>query len=342
VKWIEVILNVFFWILTGWAISSSFSIQGQEIEILNDIETVRTVRDPGMVYQLLICIGIAILMFYANLFNISRLSHSISKGKVLMFSAVILIVAMLLFLGIEQVIFQGYLKLPISLSMGIVLFYFTISSAYGFIKLWIQTEQKQKDLILAKKQAELNLLRNQLQPHFLFNSLNNLLSLVDQEKSPKLSVSIERLSLLLRHVIEETQNAKTTISKEINFIKNYCELQMLRFEEDEFKLQFEIVGEYDNQLLEPGLFIPFVENAIKYGTEPEIHSTLHITFDLTDKDIIDFTIKNKIIPQMRQKASTGTGINAVKERLALVYPNKYQIEIHEDEHFTVNLKISTN
>ncbi len=341
-KWIEYIANLLFWSITGWLLVSSFSIQGQEVEVLNGVKTVKTIRDTEIIFQIVTCIFVSFMMFYINLYNISKLGKSSQKVKNFLFSTFIFLIAIVLFYFAKKIFFTNQYILPNQISIGIIFFYFTVSSAYGFIKIWILSEQRQKDLILITKQAELNLLRNQLQPHFLFNALNNLLSLVDQKKSPRLSNSIEKLSHLLRYVIEETQSDKTTISKEIQFIKNYCELQSLRFEENELNLKINVKGDYVDQLLEPGLFIPLVENAIKYGAEPEVNSTIAINFDIFDEYIIGFSIRNKIIPSIKINDSTGTGINSLKERLKLVYPEKHQFKITRNEYFLVELKIHTN
>ncbi len=340
VKWFEYILNVLFWIITGWVITSSFSIQGQEVEILNDVKTVRTVRDERLIYQLLVCIAVSAGLFYANLFNISTLKNAAVRTKVFIISIGLLTASIFVFILIEKSFFSDLL-IPKQITIGFILFYFTISSSYGLVKAWIISEQKHKDYALAAKQAELNLLRNQLQPHFLFNALNNLLSLVNQEKSSKLASSFEGLSQLLRYVIEETKSEKVVISKEIDFIKNYCDLQLLRFEENEVILNFEVKGAFNNQLIEPGLFIPFVENAFKYGTEPELVSTINIVFDVSASDSIRFCVENKLLPILSKNDSTGIGINSIQERLNIVYPNKHRLEIIRKERFIVKLKIET-
>lgn len=341
-KWLEYIFNVLFWLVTGWLITSSFSIQGQEIEIFNDVETIRTVRNQSIVQQLLWVIGISAAAFYSNLYNISLLKKQANRGGVLVVALLLLVGAITSLHLVEQNCFDGQLILPKQMSIGILLFYFTISSAYAFIKIWIQAEQKQKSYALAAKQAELHLLRNQLHPHFLFNALNNLLSLVNQQKSPKLASSFEGLSQLLRYVIEETKAGKVAIAKEITFIKNYCDLQLLRFEDNEVNLEFNVLGIHTHQLVEPGLFIPFVENAFKYGAIPETVSTISVTFDVSRDKKIAFHIQNKSYPELQQRSGAGTGIKMVEERLGLVYPEKHELNIEENDHFIVKLKISTN
>ena len=341
-KLIVYLAHALFWVFTAWLIVNSFSIQGQEIEIINGVETIKTTRDFNLIYQILICVGISFCISYLNLLNIRSLTQDNSKIKTFLLSGILLFVGFMIYLFCVRLFFAHALLLPMQLTLGIFLFYFAISTAYGIIMVWFQVEQRQKDLELSAKRAELHLLRNQLQPHFLFNALNNLLSMVDQKRSPQLTTSIEKLSQLLRYVIEESKVEKTSIQNEIQFIQNYIDLQSLRFEENELTIQCNILGYNKTQLVEPGLFIPFVENAIKYGTEPEVNSTIDIRFDLSDPNSILFTIKNKHPGVNTNKTSTGTGILAIRERLQLVYPSKHKLEIIQNEQYTVNLKIQTN
>lgn len=203
----------------------------------------------------------------------------------------------------------------------------------------IQDTTYLQKLIIDKKQAELNLLRNQLQPHFLFNALNNLLSMVSSSENPKLVSAIDKLSQLLRFVIEDNKTEKILISKEIIFLKNYIDLQKLRFEEGEVSVQFNVKGEYDKQKIEPGLFIPFVENAFKYGTEPEKSTKIDIEFNLLKADSVQFEIKNK--EMMTSTNGIGTGIETTKKRLKLIYPNKHNLKITNADYFIVHLTIQT-
>ena len=341
-KWVEFIANLIFWLATGWLITNSFSIVGQEVEIENGVETVRTIVSERIIYQLMTLLAISLLVFYGNLFNLHRLNKPEGKRGIIVLSLAILVSGITVYILLERTFFGiERLHLTLSVVIGITLFYFTISSLYALVKVLVLSDQKRKSLMLANKQAELALLRNQLQPHFLFNALNNLLSLVDQEKSPQLSSSFEKLSKLLRYVTEEIKSEKVSVRSEIEFIRSYCDLQLLRFEEDEVSLKFSVLGDHKEQLIEPGLFIPFVENAFKYGTEPEANSAIEMIFDLRNQDKIEFQIRNKIINAFGSNSSTGMGISSTRERLELVYHQKHELEIVEDEWFEVELKIET-
>jgi LytS/YehU family sensor histidine kinase len=163
--------------------------------------------------------------------------------------------------------------------------------------------------------------------------------MVNRSGNPKLVSSFDKLSQLLRFVIEDNKTEKIPISNEIQFLKNYIELQMLRFEEGEVSVQFNVKGEFDEQKIEPGLFIPFVENAFKYGTEPEKRSKIDIQFDLSNAESAHFEIKNKRM--ITSINGIGTGIETTKKRLNLIYPDKHKLKISNADEFIVQLNIST-
>jgi sensor histidine kinase YesM len=335
---VEIFLHILFWSTTAWLLTNSFSVQFRQLKIIDGIETVNVIRNNTVMWQILKCIAVGAIVFYISFWKII-LNKKFKKESIFW---------LLLFLGIG-ILFTYLINishtvpnqplLPLPISYGIVIFYFTVSVAYGIAKLFYRAQQLQQQILIDKKQTELTLLRNQLQPHFLFNALNNLLSMVEPNKNPKLADSFERLSFLLRYVIEETQSEKVSIQKEISFLKNYVELQKLRFNENEVIVNFSVKGEYLVQKIEPGLYITFVENAFKYGTEPEQKCEIDIHFDLTNKNSIYFKIQN--IVMVSNIKSNKTGIETTQKRLGLIYPDKHELNIQQNEKFIVNLKIWT-
>ncbi len=339
-KWIEAIIHLLFWCCSTWLIALGFSIQSHEIEVINGIEAVKTVRNNGLIYQLIICIFFSMIAFYINALMIFQRNQSESiKSSIWFIVLTFSILAILIYALTEIRLFSGTPPIPKQIAFGVAIFYFSISVAYGLVKNSIFNEQRHQQLIIDKKQAELNLLRNQLQPHFLFNALNNLLSMVSRVDNPKLISSFGQLSQLLRFVIEENKTEMTPISDEIQFLKNYIDLQKLRFEEEEVAVQFHVKGKYDEQKIESGLFIPFVENAFKYGTEPEKSTKIDIEFDLSNVDSVQFKIKNE--KMMTSTNRIGTGIETTKKRLELIYPDNHELKIQNTDDFIVQLKICT-
>lgn len=335
-RWLEIIIHILFWVSTTWLITSGFSIQSHEIELINGVETVKIQRNSGLINQLLICVAISFLVFYFNAWVIIK-SKGSDKNKILY---VVLVFAITLF-ATYFLARLSIFRLPIAkqIAYGVVIFYFSISVAYSLMKKSIRDKDYLQKLLIEKKQAELNLLRHQLQPHFLFNALNNLMFLASTSKNLKLVNSFDKLSQLLRFVVEDNQSETITIEKEIQFLKNYIDLQLLRFEEGEVKVQFYVVGKFDHQKVEPGLFIPFVENAFKYGTEPEKSAFIEIAFDLSEANQILFTIRNKIM--RTNKNGLGTGIETTRKRLQLIYPGRHKLTIAEMDDFVVQINIIT-
>jgi hypothetical protein len=310
--------------------------------MINETETIRTVRNESLLLKLSLCVAFSFLLFYANLWNILRLSGG-TPSRVVGFASVILLLGCFgLYFLVELVWFRDLeLSLPPSLMFGIVGFYLAISTSYGFGRVWLTTEYRTQQLALEKKQSELTLLRNQLQPHFLFNALNNLLSLVDQEKSPLLATSIDRLSGLLRHVVYDTATGLVTVRQEIEFIRNYAELQLLRFDQGELDFQLNISGTYDEQEIEPGIFIPFIENAFKYGAEPEKQSVIALSVDITAPDKVTFRVENTVFPALQNDPGSQKGIATTKKRLKLSYPGRHQLKIEGGQIFRVVLTLVT-
>ena len=338
-RWVEGIIHILFWVSTGWLIISGFSIQSHEIEVVNDMETVIVNRNVGLIYQLIGCILVSIVLFYLNTWIVLKQNKVNAKSPILYSAFILMGVLVVIYLGSESRFFDRGPSLPIQISSGIVIFYFSISIAYSLLKILINHHQREQQLLVDKKQAELTLLRNQLQPHFLFNAINNLLSMVNPTDNPKLANSFDRLSKLLRYVIEENHTDKVKIWNEIDFLKNYIDLQLLRFNDGEVNVNFVVEGPYDNHPIEPGLFIAFVENAFKYGTEPEKTATIDINFDLTNPNEIHFFAKNNAL--MTNNNGPGTGIESTQKRLALIYPQKHQLSISHSDEFIIRLTINT-
>ena len=342
-RFLEYLGNAFFWLITTWLISSSFSIQAQEIEMVDGVETLHFIRNESLLLKILACIALAALLFYVNLWNMLRLRNEQSPPwRVIVFALGLLVLTTFTYSLVESwwAPFPA-IVLPTTLRNGILLFYFTISIAYGLAKVWWSDQQQRQQLVLARKQAELQLLRNQLQPHFLFNALNNLLALVDQRQTPLLADSIERLSQLLRYVIDETPKGQVSVRQEIEFIQNYVEVQLLRFAPGEVDFELQVEGAFDQQRIEPGLFIPFVENAFKYGTEPEQEASISCRFDLSEAEQVIFVIRNQVRLRSKTTDRTGTGIASTRRRLELIYPERHELEVEQAPDFIVRLKIQT-
>ena len=166
--------------------------------------------------------------------------------------------------------------------------------------------------------------------------------MVNQSDNPKLAQSIDKLSGLLRYVVYETKNDKVPIHQEIAFIQHFVDLNLLRFEEGEVDFKIDILGTYNEQEIEPGIFLCYVENAFKHGVQPEEQAFITIRFDLTSETNIDLQIENSLPTQPIKAEHGGSGIESNNERLRLAYPDKHTIGFQQNNTYIVNLSIDTD
>lgn len=344
-KWIEISFNILFWIFSSWLIIYSFSISYHMFSMEDGIGMTEIRHSKELIHFFTVGQPLFVLYFYAEFYLIKGVNNQ-SKILSTVLKAVII---SLLFLGLYYLVIklffqdlQYILWFP-SLWYGIFIFYTTIAVSYGLIKAWSKMEQDKRFLEVANKQAELHLLRSQLHPHFLFNTLNNLLAMVDQKSNPKLARSIDKLSGLLRYVVYENKRNLVPVAKEIEFLQNFSELHLLRFEENEIDFDFRVKGAFDQQEIEMGILLSFVENAFKHGVQPEFKSFVKIEVDLSEKQSLTFKIKNSMPPKLNNDSTGGYGLQATKERLALAYPDRHSLTIDETgDYYFVELNIRTH
>ena len=175
---------------------------------------------------------------------------------------------------------------------------------------------------IEKIKSELSFLKTQLQPHFLFNTLNNIYSLTFNN-SQLAGKSILQLSGLLRYVIYESEAEKVDLQKEINHLKDYIELEKIRFA-SRLELSFNISGHLADKKIAPVLLMPFLENAFKHASN-KMNEKIWITIDLIVKESnLYFTVENSVFldgKTQMQNSYSGIGLENVKRRLSLLYEN---------------------
>ena len=186
-----------------------------------------------------------------------------------------------------------------------------------------------------KLETELNFLKSQVNPHFLFNTLNSIYTLA-VTNSPNTADSVLKLSRIMRYTLEESQNDMVNLTAEIEFIQSYMDLQRMRMN-DNVQLTFEVIGNTSLVQVPPLIFIPFVENAFKYGISAHHTSSIKVMVNI-EKDQLLLTCENDIFPNGVKQEGTGTGIANVKRRLDLQYGKQYQLNInHTAEKYKVDL-----
>ncbi|MES2650836.1 MAG: sensor histidine kinase [Bacteroidota bacterium] len=215
-------------------------------------------------------------------------------------------------------------------------FFVVVSSLLKFATDWFSNERIQRSLESQKKDMELQFLKSQLNPHFLFNSLNNIYSLAYQ-KSEKTADAILKLSEIMRYMIYESNDSWVALSKEVEYVQSYIELQKLRFK-DGAAVELTLNGEIDNQHIVPLILISFVENAFKHGVANDPEDPIRINI-IANQKILHFSITNKK-SKTNKDAMGGVGLNNVERRLQLLYPDRYKLNIvNSATHYTSELML---
>jgi two-component system, LytTR family, sensor kinase len=215
---------------------------------------------------------------------------------------------------------------------------FLITTGFYFFKQWFIERQKQDEIINQQLNTELKLLKAQINPHFLFNALNNVYSLTQVEPE-KAGEMVLKLSEVLRYMLYDSEKDKIYLEKEISNINSLIELHQIQYDNNA-KINFSINGNAHDKLIHPMLLFPFFENAFKHGNlfQPEssyIQSNLEIK-----ENQLHFTIENTFVENTSKDKVGGLGIDNVQKRLQLFYPNNHQLEINKDEKvFKVSLKL---
>ena len=187
--------------------------------------------------------------------------------------------------------------------------------------------------------AEIGTLKNQINPHFLFNTLNNIYAFAIREKSPSTASSILKLSGMMRYVVTETNQEFVPLIKEINYTNDYIDLQKMRLT-DTLALSYNVTGEIKNQKIAPVILMPFIENAFKHGVNPDEKSSIRILIQIQE-DSLDLIVENdKVKVAQEQYTKSGVGIENTRARLEHLYPKKHILAIHDTaEHYRVKLTL---
>lgn len=217
---------------------------------------------------------------------------------------------------------------------------FIVSTGIRIIKAWYSAEQENKQIQLEKTTAELSFLKAQVNPHFLFNTLNNIYSL-SLKRSEDTSEAVLLLADMMRYVLSDAQNDHVPLSMETEYISKFIELQKLRLT-DKVTIDYRIDGETNNDLIAPLILIPFIENAFKFGISTHEQSTITVHIAIAENRL-KMKVANKLFPHTHLiERSSGIGLVNVKRRLSLLYPERYRLKIEPDLNgeYIVELEIN--
>jgi LytS/YehU family sensor histidine kinase len=214
------------------------------------------------------------------------------------------------------------------------------AAAVVIFKKWYLNQQKNKQLAEEKIAAELNFLKAQVHPHFLFNTLNNLyaLTLIKSEKTPDI---VLKLSDLLDYMIYKSNDAFVPLKKELEILEGYIELEKMRYNE-RLDFRYKVTGDASGHEIAPLILLPFVENCFKHGASKDrVKPKIHIDIEI-EPDFIQLKAMNSVPAEKKEDHSEkeGIGLKNVQRRLELIYPDMHELMIYRgDNLFSVECKI---
>ena len=355
-KYLKIIFHILFWALFVFFFNQVFDIrirwrleQGEKIDPANpEVLTFQF----SIIKSLLVGLGFKLILFYTNYYFLLK-RYSQKKNLLKYLLELILLCAACY--STEQltknVINNGFKSMHLEDINDIITYYARIniviyililgfSFIYFFINEWAKNERIKNHLRAEHLAAELQLLKLQINPHFFFNTLNNLYGLAQDHHDAELASGIHTLADLMRYIVYESNEKLVSLQKEVRYINDYLKIFKLRIDEkDDVCINFKIDGEIENKFIAPMLLIPFIENACKHGINFKKRSFINITLAVV-KDQLTFFISNSNHAGTKKEhnSSCGLGLQNVHKRLQLIYPHKYKLQIKPAEH-TYEMKL---
>lgn len=289
------------------------------------------------------------LVFYVNFFFLVKQYLFSRRGWKFFFSNIVLIAAAMLLVHLLMQLLpppQFHRPHPDRELQDVIGFFLVNALLYGLvaglsvaIKMtsgWYEVESARRELEKSRAEAELQNLKSQLNPHFLFNTLNNIYSLIAFSPD-RAQEAVHDLSRLLRYVLYESSQHLVPLEKELDFIRNYVELMRIRLPEN-VELKTEISSVKPDVLIAPLLFISLIENAFKHGVSNNHHSYIHLDIH-QNGDLIVCCLRNSYFPKdaAQDKSGSGIGLRNLKKRLELLYPNRhiFSCGVEGDNYYSV-------
>jgi len=337
---IEIVVHAFFWIVLTF------------LFIHFNAMSFHYLKGDLMDIPLLFGTGINILLFYFNLFYLFP-QYKSKKLNVIGYS--LWIIFTVIILSVLENTFDYFYAASntngnnVTLQFGeiiitsiINLFFILLSVFYSIIRDWLKIEIVKKKLTEENLKLELNYLKSQVNPHFLFNSLNNLYSIAIKNDDKETASGLSKLSTLMRFMLDKSDKTTVKLGEEIEYLKSYVAMQKLRFlESDDIDIIFKVEGETNFFHVPPFLLINFVENAFKHGIDYKKHSKIYIKITL-DRDKLLFKIENTNHDIKNAGTDLKVGLKNVKKRLDLIYGGDYILRIQPDnQKYEVELTIKS-
>lgn len=211
-------------------------------------------------------------------------------------------------------------------------FFVVITSSLKFLREYFRKQAQLVKLENEQLKTELTLLKAQVNPHFLFNTLNNLYGLITQNENEKAAEITLKLSDLMRYLLESSKTEIVSLQKELKFIEDYLALEKVRLSQNA-DIRFEVSGIEKEIFVAPLLIIPLVENTFKHGLQTISKDCFaHFSLSVQSNELF-FEALNSVGRRLDNQPKSGTGLDNLRKRLQLIYPEKHQLEIEETETF---------
>ncbi|MDP4282347.1 MAG: sensor histidine kinase, partial [Bacteroidota bacterium] len=317
----KILIHLLFWI---YIINQAlFPLYIQDIKISSYTE---------YYYEIIIYIFTGLITFYPIYFLISPVQSIRPKWFAVPVALAILGIIVFVRVGFEYSYWKYLVPSPpekmiviektwIYNSIRLVIIYTAYSVLIRFSIGWYEAQKLKTELKLQNQACELILLRSQINPHFLFNTLNNIYSLV-YKKSDDAPAAVMKLSSIMRYMLYDSNSDTVLLEKEIDYLQSFIELQKLRLRQKDF-VEFKMTGSANGKIIAPMLLIPFVENAFKHCSKTVAQPGIFIHLDIKS-DRIEFDVKNYIkkSTMIDKDPGKGIGMQNIHRRLELLYPGK--------------------
>ena len=320
--------------LSFWAVYFSFFFYQITYARRNqDVVLSRAFLDATM--HVLIIAGIAYLNYY---YFLPRFLKHKNTARYLLEFLPPLVLTIVLHVYVKRLIYGGaetgragflYSERFLIQNTLSVLFIVVFIGMLRFAEDWFQLEARKKEIENEKLTAELRFLKAQINPHFLFNTLNNLYYLAFTQ-SPKTTEVIDKLSQMMRYMIYESNHPKVPLTREIEYMENYISLEKLRLD-DQVPIDFKVCGNPSGVMIEPFLFITFLENAFKHGVSTNATDAwVKAEIALTEDQCVYSVANSRLPAQVVQEEKSGIGLHNLRRRLELSYPGRHELRIRDE------------
>jgi len=337
---IKIFSSVAFWHIMFWFLNLLIFSSSAISDYLKDGKVTIVKLLPGLIYA----VYLVFIVYLNYLVFIPRFAAKRKVFQYVIWVVLSTVVASILFTATFNWILKSDIRIETSIAFGVLgLIYIIITSFFKFFKDWVVNQGLRVKILEIEKQkveAELDTLKSQLNPHFLFNVLNNIYShsLLKSDITPSIVI---KLSDLMSYILYDCKSKLVPIQKEFDFIQNYIELEKIRVEKD-----INVKFEHENSVgvfVPPLLFFPLIENSFKHGigSNPDKREVF-LKFELQDNNLLFEIINTKGNSKgvYKNKKKGGIGIENVRKRLTLLYPGTHKMEVLEKEDtFEIRVRI---